>query len=262
MKHLRLFLYASLLWPFTAFSQDEAEDKALSVDAELGALITSGNTESTTLRGSLDLKQDLEKWRLNYVADAIYKQDQIENEDGEEVEQETAEKYFASIQADYKLNQEQRGLFVFGSYESDKFSGYEYQSTISAGYTDRLLKTEKLSWNYSIGLGASFNRSEELFDENGALIAPSESEDYTIVRLSFDLQYDISENAKFTQTLASNIATDSQYNTQTKAESALTANLNDSFALRASFTVINNTDVPAGIEETDTQTGLALVYSL
>lgn len=264
MKHLRLLLCASVLTPVFAFAEDaaepEAEIKPLTIDAEVGALLTTGNTESSSFRGKLDTKQELEKWRFNYVAEAIYKKDRILDGANEEVDQVTAKRFFGSVQSDYKLNEEYRGLYVFGSYEKDEFSGFEYQGTVSAGYTDRLLKSERAEWNYSIGLGASFNKIEPYFDENGVFVE-AESENFTIVRVSFDYRYDISDTAKFTQTFSSNVATDSQYNTQSKAESALTANLNQSFALRATLLILNNTDVPDGIENTDTQTGLAIVYS-
>lgn len=82
-----------------------------------------------------------------------------------------------------------------------------------------------------------------------------------MVRLAANYQYDFSENAKFTQTLASDVAVESGSNTRTKAVSAITANLNHSLALKASFTVTHNSEVPEGRTSTDSETALTLVYS-
>lgn len=260
MKNRIWLMTAITALPLLATAADEDKDKSLTVDAEVGALLTSGNTESTTFKGKLDVKKDLAKWRLNFVADSIFKEDEVQISEDVKEEQKTAEKYSVSLQADYKLNEEHRGLFIFTGYEEDKFSGFEYQGTISAGYTDRFIKTDNVEWNYSIGLGSSFDKPEDIY-EDGVLVTEGESEEFTIVRAAFDFRWDISKNAKFTQTFSSNIATESEYNTQTKAESALTANINESFALRATYTITNNTEVPEDKEKTDTTMGLAIVYT-
>ncbi len=244
----------------TAMAEDT---QPFSAEAEFGAILTSGNTESTAIKGKLDIEQDLSTWRTNYVVEALYKEDQVEiidNGVSTKEDQTTAEKYFLSAQGDYKLNEEYRGLFIFGSYEEDKFSGYEYQSTIAGGYSDRLFKTDKSELNYSIGPGYSFYKTEEEVDDNDVLI-PSESESSFIVRVDLNFQYDFSENAKFTQSLSTDHATDSEKNSKTRAESALTTKINDDFALKASYTVTHNSEVADDKENTDTQTALTLVYS-
>lgn len=237
------------------------DDKPFAMDAEVGALLTSGNTESTTFKGKLDIKQEFIKWRHNYIASAIYKEDEVEISASESASQTTAEKYLLSLQTDYKLNEEHSGLFIFGSYEEDRFSGYDYQASLATGYTDRLFETDSSHLNYSIGVGSSFNKTDDVYDDAAVLIEDGESSSSAIIRLAFDYRYNFSENAKFTQTFSSDFAPESNANTKTKAESAVTANLNSSFALRFSFTVTNNSEVPDNIENTDTQTGLAIVYS-
>jgi len=255
---------AVLLLSYCALSAyANEESNTLQAEAEVGALATSGNTESAAFKGKLDIKHNLDRWRNNYILEGFYKENEVEiidNGDARTENQVTAEKYFLSGQADYKLNEEHRGLFVYGSYEEDKFSGYDYQGTIAGGYSDRLFKTENTQLDYSIGPGLAYSKTEAYTDDNNVFMA-STTDEVLVVRVAGAFLWDISENSKFTQTLSSDVAADSAKNTKTKAESAITATLNSSFALKAAYSIQNNSVVRSGIEKTDTQTSVTLVYT-
>lgn len=254
---------AAVGWLLMLECYAETPEERLQVEVELGVLVTSGNTDSSAVSSRLDVKQDLTHWRNNYIAQGLYKEDETTQTIGDDVVSEsqvTAERYFLSIQTDYKLDADYRGLFLFGSYEQDQFSGYEYQSALAAGYSDRLFKTPSSYLDYSIGPGYSFSRTDETIDGAGNFV-DNQSEESAILRVSAFYQYDFSENAKFTQSLASDAALESGANTKSKSVSAVTANLNDSFALKASLTITHNSEVPAARENTDTITAVTLVYS-
>lgn len=251
--------------PIALFSANVfAEDpKPFEAEAELGAIMTSGNTESTAIKGKLDINQEFTSWRTNYILEALYKEDEVDIvvDDVETTEsQVTAEKYYGAAQADYKLNEDYRGLFIFGSYEDDKFSGYEYQSTIAAGYSDRFFKTDNSRFLYSIGPGYSFYELEDTVEDDGTVIT-GESEGSLIVRIALDYELQLNENAKFIQLVASDIATESGKNTKTRSETALTTKISDDFAFKASVIITNNSEVVEDKENTDVQTALTLVYS-
>lgn len=261
MNKLTLAAVISLL----AINNSHAEPSTapVQVEAELGILLTSGNTESSALSGRLNVKQDLRNWRNDYILQGLYKKDETEqtvNGVLSEEQRVTAERYFLSAQTDYKLDEEHRGLFVFGSYEEDKFSGYDFQSSLAAGYSDRLFRTADAYLDYSVGPGYSFNRTDASIDSDGNVVA-AQSNESAIVRLSALFEYDFSENAKFTQTLASDIALESDANTRSKSVSAVTANINQSFALKASLTLTHNSEVPELRENRDTTAAMSLVYS-
>ena len=55
-----------------AFAED-AEQKTWEVTSELGAIVTSGNTETTTLKGGIKVQHNLESWNNEYKLDGIYK---------------------------------------------------------------------------------------------------------------------------------------------------------------------------------------------
>lgn len=259
------FTMAFVLVCASAGAAAQTEEKPLAADVELGLLMTSGNTDSTAFTSKLRVQQELTRWRTDYVLEALYKQDQIDVvTDGVTIEESrvTAEKYFASAQSDYKLDSEQRGLFIFGSYEVDKFSGYDYQASIAAGYSDRLFNTPNAFLDYSIGPGWSFNRTEPVLDDAGTVVQPAETEESAMVRVSAHYQYNFSENAKFSQKFASDMALESGANTKSKAETALTTNITQAFAMKASITVTHNTEVPPDRHSTDTHSAITLVYSL
>ncbi len=234
-----------------AFAAQAAEP--LNAEVELGVIATSGNTESTSLKGKLAVTHEMEKWKNNYQLDALYKKDEVTIDDGAgnsvSEEQTTAQKLFVSAQGDYKLNQEHSALFIYGSYTDDRFSGYDYQSTIAAGYSDQLFSTEKSFLNYNVGPGYSFNKTDD-----------GEKVESAVVRLAAEYQYKISEHAKFTQLLSTEAALESDKNTRSKSETAVSANLMGNLSMKAAYTIIHNSEVPADKENTDTTTSLTLVY--
>lgn len=261
-KSISVAVLAAAALAGQAFAQ--APEKPFAADAELGLLATSGNTDSTALKAKLKLKHELTRWRNQYVLEALYKEDRLEVEQGGATRNEsqvTAEKYFASAQADYKLDSQHRALFVFGSYEEDRFSGYDYQASVAVGYSDRLFQGASSFLDYSVGPGMSFNRTDEVRDANGILLEDNVTDESAMVRLSVLYQYDFSETAKFTQTFATDAAVESGANTKTKAESAITANINESLGMKVSFTITHNTEVPEDRVSSDRQSAVTLVYT-
>lgn len=253
MTFLRNTLPLLIAVSSATFADEDAPQFA--AEAEFGAILTSGNTDSTALKGKLDIKQELAAWRTNYIIEALYKKDQvdiIENGVERTEDQTTADKLFMSAQGDYKLNEDHRGLFIYSSYENDKFSGYNYQGSIAAGYSDRIFKTDNSLLKYSIGPGYS------VYEED---VIPTESESSFILRAALNYSYNFSENTKFTQLISTDHATGSDKNSKTRSETALTAKIKDNFALKTSITVTHNSEVPVDKENTDTQMAVTLVYS-
>lgn len=261
MNRLTMAALASLC-TFNTYAQTDSEP--LEIEAELGVLLTSGNTQSTALSSTVNVRHELTHWRNSYMAQGLYKEDEVARSvDGVPAEesQVSAERYFLSAQTDYKLDKEHGGLFLFGSYEEDKFSGYDFQSALAAGYSDRLFQSPYAYFDYSVGPGFSFSRTSETLDNGGSFI-DNQSEESAILRFSAFYQYEFGDSAKFTQSLASDAALESGANTKSKSVTAITAKINHSFALKASLTVTHNTQVPEIREHTDTITSVSLVYSL
>ena len=69
----------SILVAASAATNAFAEDtKTWEVTSELGAIITSGNTETTTLKGGIKALHNLESWNNEYKINGLYKEDEME----------------------------------------------------------------------------------------------------------------------------------------------------------------------------------------
>ena len=243
-------IVATMALTNSAFAQDAAKDKSLTMDGEFGFIFTTGNTETTSASAGLSAKQELEMWSNEYLINGLYKKDTIEKlvlDEIKDVEQTSAQKFFASAQGNYKLDNPKHRLFVFASYEDDRFSNFKYQSTIAAGWNQKVWDNEKSSFNYSIGPGYSFAKKQNDESASGA-----------IIRGALNYKWKISDTARFTQTLSTEVGSD---NTKSRAESALSAQISGGLSMKLSLKFDHNSDVAPGVEKLDTETAVTLVYS-
>jgi len=243
-KQVLASLVAISLTP-AVFAEDDV--KPFTMEGELGFISTTGNTETTSITAGINAHQELEDWSNDYAIEGLYKQETIEGSDGEDVEFTSAQKFFASAQGNYKLENPDYRLFGFASYEDDRFSNFNYQATIAAGWNQKVLKSKKHTLEYSIGPGYSFIETQD-----------GESFDSVIVRASSAYSWKISDTAKFTQTVSTEIGSD---NTKSRAESALTATISGNLSMRLSFKLDHNSNVANNVEKLDTETAVSLVYN-
>jgi putative salt-induced outer membrane protein YdiY len=218
-----------------------------STSAELGAITTSGNTKGTSITGKIDSKQELEQWSNDYTFSAFFKRDETEADDGQTIVETSAEKYAASAKGGYKLNKDTARLFVFGSHVDDRFGAYTEYTTLAIGYGDELFKTDTMSLEGEVGPGYYRGKTDLEETENGM-----------IVRGAATYRWQISESARFKQTVSLEYGED---NRRSIAESSLTAKINGRMQMKAAFLVQNDSKVPVGKKKTDTQTSLTFVYS-
>ncbi len=229
------------------------ETKPLTMDGEFGFIFTSGNTETTSASAGFKAKQELENWSNEYLIEGLYKKDTIEAEDpdnpGEtiDVERTSAQKFFASGQGNYKLENPDHRLFAFASYEDDRFSNFKYQATLAGGWNQKVWEDEKSSFDYSIGPGYTFAETQQGEDQDGV-----------VVRGAINYGLTISETSRFTQTFSTEIGSD---NTKSRAESALSAQIAGDLSMKLSIKFDHNTDVGPGVDKLDTETAITLVYS-
>ncbi|WP_199527077.1 DUF481 domain-containing protein [Pseudoalteromonas sp. bablab_jr004] len=256
LKALSILVAASAAT--SAFAADET--KTWDVTSELGAIVTSGNTETTTLKGGIKVLHNLENWNNEYKLDGIYKEDEIENDQGVKETQRTNEKYSISAQGNYKLNEKHSHLFIYGSHVSDYFGAYRNESVISAGYGLRLIDRSDMWLNAEIGPGYKYfqypDDSTEV-DDNGDLLA-GERDGEAIALGKVDYNWQISDSARFTQLVSVEYG---DTNTKTRSESAILAKINGSLQMKVAYNITHNSDVADDKENTDTETSLTLVYS-
>ncbi|GAB3482035.1 hypothetical protein GCM10027340_15110 [Marinomonas epiphytica] len=217
----------------------------LHTELELGIIATSGNTDSTALKAKATINQDFASWRNKYQLDTLYKESEYNG-----VSEDTAQRVFVSAQSDYKLSEEHTSLFVYGSYTDDRLSGFDYQSTVSVGYSARAYEDEKSLLKYSVGPGYSFSKTDT-----------GEKDESAIVHISTDYLYHLSRRAKFSQFFSTEAALESDKNTQFKSETAISANIRDDLSMKAAYSVTHNTKVSEGNAKTDAITSVTLAYT-
>lgn len=206
-------------------------------NVELGIVNTTGNTETKTTNAKAKAATETEKWRHTLTYESLSSSDQGVK---------TAERYEVNGQSDYKLDKK-NFFFAMINYEDDEFSGYQYRMTEAIGYGRRLIDKPDLTLDLEIGPGARQSKSDS-----------GDTENETLIRGAGKLAWKISKSSSFTENLSID---SSKENTITKSVSALTAQINGSLATKITYTIKNNSDVPPGVEKTDTETAVTLVYT-
>lgn len=213
-------------------------------EVELGVLATSGNTEETNVNGRLGLVHEIETWRNLLELHSLYSE-----ADGVT----TSERYGGSAETNYKFTERQY-WFLRGAYDDQRFTGYDFRSSATAGYGNRVWENGERSFlELSVGAGYRYNKLKEA-DENGRRVEEEE-----IARLAGQFDYALSTNALFRQKVSSEIGLDDN-NVITESETSLQATVIGSLSMKVAYRVKNVSEAPAGAENTDTETSLSLLY--
>jgi len=102
---------------------------------QVGASTSSGNTRSTGLAVGLDFSREGLRWTHAFNATFDYERD-----NGVE----TKGRYFGSYQTNYRFS-DRLYLLGLGSWESDRFSGFDSRATESVGFGYSLVRTPDLT---------------------------------------------------------------------------------------------------------------------
>lgn len=225
-----------------------------------GLVTTSGNTETESGNAHFDISRIIGSWTHSLNSTALYTSD---------ANRTTAEKYYLSLQTDRALN-ERSYVFGFASYDDDRFSAFDYQATAAVGYGRHLIISDKMNLKVEAGPGYRISRpfitqpdpnnpEDVRRDENGNPLRFGIEKDNELVgRFAESFDWQFSDNAKLLQEL--NVETGSD-NTVSRLLLAVETNVIGSIALRVSYALKHNTDVAAGTDKTDTETGVSLAYS-
>jgi putative salt-induced outer membrane protein len=205
--------------------------------ADFGYSASSGNSNGSRLRASGEARRDWRDWALQLEAAARQAQsNNVRNE----------EKYNFGVQANRKLSEID---YIFGDFdrEVDNFSGFDYQSTQTAGYGRQLYKEGPHTLNAQAGAG--FRRSRTETDKT-----------YTdfILKPEADYTYNFNENVDFTQNAKATLGTDFSV---METESGLKSKLAENLYAKATYTIRHTTNVPVTRKNTDTFTALSLGYT-
>lgn len=203
---------------------------------DLGVSAKTGNTESTDLSARLRAKHQAGRWHHALRVGASY-----ETESSRTID----ESYLAQFQSDYDLS-ERSYLFGVIRGERDRFSGFDYQTSFSAGYGYRVWISERGYLDVEAGPGVRRSKLDT-----------GQRETEFVGRFRGELQVALTQNAEFNQEVT--VITGSE-NTETQSISSVTAGITNAMALRLSLEVDRNSSVPAGTKRTDTTSTASVVY--
>jgi len=223
---------------FSASSEEKTkEPKGWFGAAEFGLVITSGNTDTSTATGKFEVSYDLEKW-LHFAKFDIVNAE-VDNTT-------TAERYLLNLKSDYKMDDEQF-LFAGFTHDVDKFSGFDSQSTLVAGYGRKLYHSETFQLSAEVGPGYRISELDDGSNDSEAIIHFGSKGKYTVNEYSHFVA-DLTVDGGSDQTI-------SIFNI------GYVNKLNNALALKLSYNIKNSSSVPVGSKKTDTITAVSLLYS-
>ncbi len=246
VKPLRLtYLLLCLLISGVSFAKEvvdeEADPKLWSGSIDVGFTNTDGNTNERNLKAKALIEYNRDKWRNTFNFDTL-------NTESEGTR--SAERYFVADRQAYQYD-EANYVYGYGSYDDDRFSGYQYQGTLSAGWGRRLIHEESMEWDAEVGPG--YRRSKTDRD------AGSDTQEEAIIRGFTQYSWDFSETANFMQLLSVEAG---DKNTISRSETALKVSIYGSLSMKLAYTIKYTEKVPAGKVHAGTETSFTLSYDI
>ncbi|GAA6172332.1 DUF481 domain-containing protein [Colwellia sp. KU-HH00111] len=253
MTH-KLALSALCLLPLASFASaaaDADQKPALTASAELGFLYQTGDTKSADIKAGLTLNHEKDKWRSVVAFNILAKKLETQDDSGNKTFESTANKWDISAQTNYTIGEEGKN-YLYGNlaHEQDKFSGYESQSSFSAGWGRHWFESKTSSFFADIGPGVK--RDVALDGETNTNL---------IIQAQALYKHKFNDNVAFKQSFIARQATESGDNSAYKSETSVTAKLIDSLQLKFALRIDYDTEVAPGSENTNTETSMTLIYS-
>jgi putative salt-induced outer membrane protein len=228
----------ALLAATSVSTQLSAQDWDLATELELGAIFTSGNTddENIRFRGRFDAIR--EDWSYRFSMDGFRSSSDDEL---------SAQRLYTVGRATYNFDPDN---FVQGrvAHEDDRFSGYDSQTEASVSYGQVILRNiDNMSFSYTVGAGVRVSRATEETEDDF---------EEAILRLSGDYSWDISDSARFIQTLSVDAGERSSIG---RSESSIETDIMENLSMKFTINVKHQTEVPAEREKTDTEASITLL---
>lgn len=216
-----------------------ADPEGWSGDAAFGLLNSSGNTDSRSMNGKLDLEYASLPWRNTFGATAINTSDSSGDT--------SAEQYTATNQLDYVITDTH---YLFGAldFSKDMFGATRERFSETVGYGNRLLDTPVNRLDVQAGIGARQSQEQDTRDRYDEFIGTA----------AIKYRWTISKTSTFNQSLSVEAGSE---NTYTESISELKLAVVGNLYAGLSFTVQNNSRVTEDTKHTDTYTAVNLSYS-
>ena len=214
-----------------------AQQSELVRELEVGALFTSGNTDEHSLNFAGNISRTQNNWEYRFTLDGIYASSDDETK---------GQRFYGVGSANYEFSEDSFFLARV-SHEDDRFSGFDSQSDFTLSYGRGFLQARNdMDLVFNTGIGIRWSRLDGSdFDE-------------PILRLAGEYEWTLSNSATFSQELAIEYGTDSNIY---RSDTGITTQVLENLSLRFSLRLKHQTEVPAGRDETDTETAVTFVMN-
>lgn len=214
-------------------------------NVQLGYIFNTGNTRSLSFNLATNLDYTQEAWQNTFLGEFQYaRQNGI-----------ASRQYFhVNNQSQFDIHETERMrdyIFVNADGVASRFSPYDYQTSLAAGYGRTLVNNDWFLWKAQAGPGFRYSKLQN----------SNQADSDVIVMLQTDAQFKLGKWGTLEQQVRYDIA--SAYN-YLLATTSLTNNITGHIAIKASFTLTNYSAIPANSSntvKTDTVTNLSLVYN-
>lgn len=216
----------------------DAPDEGYKGNIDLGYISTSGNSETESLNGQFDwLARATENWATGIQITGV-----SNSSDGTR----DAEQYTFAWNNRYDISEKS---FFYGiiDYKNDYFGAYDYQAGAYLGYGHEFFKSDDGHLSLGFGLG---------YRVNAVFIGDDEKE--SVLRGDLDFAHQLTDYARFTQIISA--VWGEEVDTYV-SKSAISTKISENLAMKLSYLVTYNSEVPVGAEKTDRTTTVGISYS-
>jgi putative salt-induced outer membrane protein len=209
---------------------------------ELGYAYARGNSETETFNAALKGKKEDGAWLYEANAAALYAQGQVklERADGSAgtSSASTANRYDLGGKVGYKFGE--RG-YVFGSgrYDHDQFAPLDWQTVVSAGYGQRLIKNASSELTFEVGPGI------RQFHE----VAGGRQGSDAVGRGALNFKHRLTGNTELANTL---LVESGENRTFVQNDIGAQVKVNARLALKSGLQLRYHSDAPSGTSSSDT----------
>jgi putative salt-induced outer membrane protein len=209
-------------------------------EAALTGAKTTGNTDTTDVGFALKLQKTGEVWTHKLKGSADY---------GEADDVKNKQRFAFGYQIDRELNDR---TYIFGTadYFNDDFGSYSDGYYLGTGIGYKAIVTDAVTWNVEGGAGYRSQTQQ-------GVAGLTESE--LAIRGFSDFDWVLNDNVSFYNDTEVTYASSDTYIWN---ETGLTSQIAGNLAARVSFRIDHHTDVPVGVEKTDTITRVGIVYTM
>jgi len=205
--------------------------------AELGGSFATGNSDNQSANAAFSVTLKADPWQHELGFTGNY------GNDGDET---TAQRWEVREQSNYDFTPKAY-WFGAGRYDDDRFSAYDYQASLATGLGYKFFDSDDLKLWLQGGPGYRVSKERETGD----------TVDGVIFRGNFGYEQKFTANTKLVERFLIEAGSD---NTYLQNDIGLEVMMSGSLGLRLAYEVRYNTDVPPGIEKTDTLTTIGLMY--